>query len=146
MVDAGFNSADNRLETVGCSPSGLCVAVDLSAHVITSANPTGGAGAWTVTQLGITELTGALQAEAGALKTLAHAGKVDDTSSYATDIGLVTTASRQLSAAPGGLRRFELGLPSFGPLHLAAPPQTFPPILCTICALPCGVADLWLTA
>ena len=59
VVDAGSNSADNRLETVGCSPSGLCVAVDLSAHVITSANPTGGAGAWTVTQLGITELTGA---------------------------------------------------------------------------------------
>src|SRR5712691_7763637 len=58
VVDTGFNSPDNRLETVGCSPSGLCVAVDLSGHVITSANPASGAGAWTVTQLGM-DLAGA---------------------------------------------------------------------------------------
>lgn len=70
-------------------------------------------------------LTGALRAEAGALTALAHAGTVDNTSTYATDIGKVTAASRKLSAAPGRLGRFELALPSFEPLHLAAPPQTF---------------------
>ncbi|HWG27829.1 hypothetical protein, partial [Actinospica sp.] len=61
--------------------------------------------------------------EAGALKALAHAGRTDDTSSYTTDIGHVEAASRKLSAAPAGLRRFELALPRFGTLRLASAPQ-----------------------
>jgi hypothetical protein len=59
VTATGFQSADNRLEAVGCSTSGLCVAIDSSGHVITTANPTGGTGLWTVTQLALTDLTGA---------------------------------------------------------------------------------------
>src|SRR5216683_389862 len=102
VIDAGFNSADNRLETVGCSPSGLCVAVDLSAHVITSANPTGGAGAWTVTKLGIVDLTGA------SCPTADLCVVVDDAGNVATSTSpLAQAASWKVTHVPGagGLRR-----------------------------------------
>jgi len=39
------------LDGVSCPTSSLCVAVDTSGNVVTSANPTGGATAWTVTNV-----------------------------------------------------------------------------------------------
>jgi hypothetical protein len=36
---------------VSCPSSGLCVAVDDNGNVVVSSNPTGGAAAWTVTNI-----------------------------------------------------------------------------------------------
>jgi hypothetical protein len=41
----------NQLLGVSCPSSGLCVAVDGAGDVVTSTNPTGGAAAWTVTDV-----------------------------------------------------------------------------------------------
>ena len=38
----------NTLQAVSCPSATLCVAVDNDGNAITSTNPTGGAGAWTV--------------------------------------------------------------------------------------------------
>ena len=40
-----------QLDGVSCPSSGLCVAVDGAGDVVTSTNPTGGASAWTVTDV-----------------------------------------------------------------------------------------------
>ncbi len=41
----------NGLLGVSCPSSGLCVGVDNFGNVVTSSNPTGGAGAWAVTNV-----------------------------------------------------------------------------------------------
>ena len=52
LVDhqAPFGNPD-PLYGVSCPSSGLCVAVDRAGNVVTSTNPTGGAAAWTVTDV-----------------------------------------------------------------------------------------------
>ena len=55
----GPNSNGPRLIAVSCPSSGLCVGVDGGGNVVTSANPTGGATAWTQTHVdGSNYLTG----------------------------------------------------------------------------------------
>ena len=41
----------DRLDSVSCPTSSLCVAVDTNGNAITSTDPTGGASAWTVAQV-----------------------------------------------------------------------------------------------
>src|SRR5450759_3512373 len=59
LVDPQPPFLGNLLAGVSCPTSGLCVAVDWSGNVVTSSNPTGGAAAWTVTNVdGTNILTG----------------------------------------------------------------------------------------
>ena len=50
--------AGNYITGVSCPSVNFCVAVDDSGNVVTSTNPTGGAAAWTVTNVGGYDLTG----------------------------------------------------------------------------------------
>src|ERR1700693_295330 len=43
----------NRLTSVSCPSSNLCVAVDDVGNAVTSTNPAGGASAWTVTNVDV---------------------------------------------------------------------------------------------
>src|ERR1700729_2755690 len=55
----GQNNNPGDFTGLSCPSSALCVAVDESANVITSTNPTGGAGAWSIHALnGISDLQG----------------------------------------------------------------------------------------
>ncbi len=49
--------SSNDLTAVSCPSASLCVAGETGGHVVTSANPTGGAGAWTVAQAGASGTT-----------------------------------------------------------------------------------------
>lgn len=49
----------HELSGISCPSAGLCVAIDrMNTDVVTSANPTGGASAWTVTPIGTDDATG----------------------------------------------------------------------------------------
>jgi Big-like domain-containing protein len=91
------------LSGVSC-PSGLCVAVDRSGNVVTSSNPTGGAAAWTVTNVdGTNILKGVSCPSSGLCVAVDEGGNVVTGTASATTTLTSVASSSNPSTVGGGV-------------------------------------------
>jgi hypothetical protein len=94
----------NFLNGVSCPSSGLCVAVDGSGNVVTSSNPTGGAAAWTVTNVdGTNILKGVSCPSSGLCVAVDEGGNVVTGTASATTTLTSVASSSNPSTVGGGV-------------------------------------------